>query len=160
MLLKKNKRLKKGSLMVEVLIVSAIMTVSVLAALAVAQKSIYVSRQSLHVSQASFLLEEGAEAVRIIRDNDWSNIEALTPEDTYYPVYSSGTWGLSGTATQVGIFSRTVTIFDVTRDSTTDDIVSSGTDDPGTKLVTVAVSWDEGGTSVSKSISFYIADIF
>ena len=53
----------RGFMMVEILIVISIIVVSVLAALAVAQKSIYLSRQSLHQSQAAFLLEEGAEAV-------------------------------------------------------------------------------------------------
>jgi len=49
----------------------------------------------------------------------------------------------------------------VNRDDTTKDIVTSGgTTDAGTRLVTVTVSWLEGATTVSKSIQFYIMDIF
>ena len=149
-----------GFMIVEVLIAASIITVSVLAAMAVAQKSIQVSRQALHVNQATFLLEEGAEAVRIYRDDAWTNISALTPSTDYYPTFSAGTWILSTTPNTIGIFTRTVTITAVNRDNVTQDIAVSGTDDPGTKLITVAVSWVEGGTTVTKTLPFYVVDIF
>ena len=47
--------------MVEVLVVASIITVSVLAAMAVAQKSVYVSRQALHNLEA-IANAEGLEA--------------------------------------------------------------------------------------------------
>jgi Tfp pilus assembly protein PilV len=151
----------QGFMMVEILIVASIISVSVLAFMAVAQKSIYLSRQSLHTAQAIFLLEEGAEATRIVRDNAWTNITALTPGATYYPTFSAGTWTLSSTPNTVDMFTRTVDIENVNRDSTSDDIVTSGgVSDSGTKLVTVAVTWLEGGTTVTKTLSFYISDIF
>src|SRR3989344_1002893 len=147
-------------MMVEVLVVISIITLSMLGSMAVAQKSIYVSRQALHMSQAAFLLEEGAEAVRILRDNAWTNISNLTPGSNYYPLFSGGTWTLSGTSNTVGIFTRIVSINNVNRDNSTQDIAVAGTNDPGTKLVTVTVSWDEGGTAITKTLSFYILDIF
>ncbi len=147
--------------MVEVLVAASIITASILAAMAVTQKSIYVSRQSFHATQAAFLLEEGAEAVRITRDNAWSNISGLTAGTNYYPTFSGGTWTLSATPSTVGIFTRTVVITPVNRDNTTKDIVSSGgTLDSGTKLTTVTVSWPEGGVTVTKTLKFYILDIF
>lgn len=147
-------------MMVEILIVISIISVSIIAFMAVAQKSIYISRQSTHTTQAGFLLEEGAEAVRILRDNAWSNISTLTPSANYYPTFSSGTWILSSTPGVVGIFTRTVSMENVKRDNTTSDISSIGTDDPGTKLITVTVSWMEGGTTITKTLPFYITDIF
>ena len=146
--------------MVEIIIAIVIITTSVLAAMVVTQKSIYVARQSLHASQASFLLEEGAEVVRILRDNAWSNISSLSTEVDYYPTFSSPNWSLSVTPNTVGIFTRTVTVANVNRDSVSKDISESGTDDPGTKLITVTVSWSEGGVTVNKTLSFYIMDIF
>lgn len=146
--------------MVEILVAISIIIVSVLAAMSVTQKSIFVSRQSLHVSEASFLLEEGAEAVRINRDNAWSNISSLNVGTNYYPTFSGGTWILSITSSTVGIFTRTVTVANVNRDATTADIASSGVNDTGTKLITVTVSWMEGGDSLNKTLSFYIMDIF
>jgi Tfp pilus assembly protein PilV len=156
---KLRKDSKAGFLMVEVLIVTSIIAVSVLAFMAVAQKSIYLSRQSLHTAQAVFLLEEGAEATRIVRDNGWVNITALNTSTDYYPTFSS-TWTLSSTPNTVGIFTRTVNVEAVNRDNSTDDIAEVGTEDDGTRLVTVEVSWLEGGTTVTKTMSFYISDIF
>ena len=150
----------KGFMMVEIMVAVSIITVSILTAMAVAQKSAYLSRQALHATEASFILEEGAEAVRIFRDNTWSNISSLTPGTNYYPTFSGGTWTLSITPNTVGIFTRKVTIASVKRDDVTKDIASAGTDDPGTKLATVTVSWPEGGTTITKTLPLYIMNIF
>ena len=147
-------------MMVEILVAISIIAISILGAMAVCQKSVYVSREAFHETQAAFLLEEGAEAVRIVRDNAWSNISGLTAGVNYYPVFSGGTWALSSTANTVDIFTRTVSIENVNRYDTTKDIASTGTDDPQTKLVTITVSWQEGGVTLSKTLQFYIMDIF
>ncbi len=158
--LKNKKNSSLGFMTVEVLVAVSIITVSVLAATAVAQKAISVSRQALHFSQANFLLEEGAEATRIVRDNGWSGISSLTAGTNYYPTFTGGTWTLSASSNTVGIFTRTVVITAVNRDNSTKDIASVGTNDAGTKLVTVTVSWVEGTTTVTKTLAFYISDIF
>ena len=152
---------KRGFMIVEVLVAASIITASILAAMAVAQKSVYVSRQALHANQAAFLLEEGAETIRILRDNAWSNISNLSTATNYYPTFSGGTWTLSTTPNTVGIFTRTVTKANVHRDNTTKDIVETGgLGDPGTKLITITVSWPEGGAVVTKTLFFYVMDIF
>ncbi len=149
-------------MMVEILVAVSIMAVSILTAMEVTQKSLEVSRQASHRTQASFLLEEGAEAVRILRDNAWTNISSLTPNTNYYLKFSGGTWISSSTASDgvVGIFTRKISLASVNRDNTTKDISSVGTDDPGTKLITVTVSWVEGSTTITKTLQFYIIDIF
>jgi len=77
--------------MVEVLIASSIMLIITMTTMMVVQKGISISHQSLHATQASFLLEEGGEAVRMIRDNAWSNISGLSTSLTYYLTLSM-TW--------------------------------------------------------------------
>lgn len=152
-----------GFAMVEIIVAAAIISGAFVTAMGVAQKSLYLSRQALHTAQAAFLLEEGAEAVRIYRDNGWANISGLTAGTTYYPYFSGGTWTLSTTPVNgtVGIFTRSVVIANVNRDNTTADITSSGgTLDTGTRKVTVTVTWNEGGTSVSKVLPFYILNVF
>lgn len=156
----KLKKYTKGFMMVEVLVAVSIIAVSVLSAMAVSQKAVQVSRQAFHTAQAAFLLEEGAEAVRILRDNSWNNISALTAGTTYYPAFSGGTWTLSATPNTAGIFTRTVTLSGVNRDGTTGDISQSGTADAQARLVTVSISWLEGGVTITKSAQFYIMDIF
>lgn len=144
---------------IEIIVAISIIVVSVLAAMTVTQKSIYISRQSLHLSQASFLLEEGAEVVRILRDNSWSNISNLSTGVDYYPTFSE-TWSLSTSPSTLNIFTRKITVSNVNRDVSNGDISSSGENDPGTKLITVTVSWTEGGETINKTLSFYIMDIF
>jgi len=148
--------------MVEVLVAISIMTASILAAMLVTQKSVYVSRESFHATQAAFILEEGAEVVRILRDNAWSNISSLTANTNYYLKFSGGTWTTSSVAGDgvVDIFTRKVSIANVNRDNSTKDIASVGTDDPNTKLVTITVSWLEAGTTITKTLKFYIINIF
>lgn len=150
---------QKGSLLVEVLIVVSIITVALLASLSVAQKSIAIARQSIHQAQVSFLLEEGAEIVRIVRDNAWTGISSLTDSTNYYAAISGGTWTLSTSANQIGIFTRTIAFSPAYRDSN-QNLASSGTLDSQAKLVTVTVSWNEAGQDISKTLQFYIMDIF
>ncbi len=147
-------------MMVEVVVAIAIITTSIFACMAVSNRAISVSKQALHMTQANFLLEEGAEAVRIIRDTNWTNISSLNTATSYYPTYSAGAWTLPTTSSQVGIFTRKINIAAVNRVAGTDDISGSGTDDPGTKLITVTVSWVEGGQTMSKYLKFYILNIF
>ena len=151
--------------MLEILIAVSIVTISVLAATAVTSKAVYLSRQSFHESQAAFLLEEGAEGTRIVRDTGWSNISSLSLATNYYLVFSGGTWTLSTSSSNssnpIGIFTRTIVISSVNRDSTTQNIVSSGgVLDSGTKFITVTVSWKEGGSTLTKALSFYLTNIF
>lgn len=127
--------------MVEVLVAVFIISASVMAAMAVAQKAVYASKLSLHSAQAAFLLEEGAENARISRDNAWNNVASLNTTET------------------IGIFTRTVVASSVLRNATTGDI-GSGVNDTNTKLITVNVSWREGGTNISKTLSFYLVKIF
>lgn len=155
-----NKNIS-GFMMVEILIATSIMLVIVLASMSVVQKGIVVSEQSLGTTQASYLLEEGGEVVRILRDNAWTNISNLSIGTTYYPTYSSNAWTMSTTPNQIDNFTRTVVVSSVNRDANTGAIVSNGgTLDTGTKLITVNVSWQENGKNMSKSLSFYISDIF
>ncbi len=137
----KKQTTNKGFMAVEILIAVSIIVIFVLVAMTVAQKSIYISRQALHATQAAFLLEEGAENTRIIRDNNWEDLVALN------------------TSEQIGIFNRSVVVSEVSRNEITGDI-GSGVVDPRTKLITVTVSWPEGGQTISKTLQFYVADIF
>ena len=158
------KQLRSGGfMMLEIIIATSIIVVFLLVAMSVAAKAIAFSRQSLHVSQAAFLLEEGAEAVRINRDNAWTNISGLTPGTNYYLNFSGGSWIFQQSApspSQTDNFTRTVVVSNVSRDATTGDIALFGNNDSGTKLVIVTVAWTERGQTLTKTLKFYISDIF
>lgn len=157
-----SRRSSAGFSLVEVLVASAIISASLLGIITLANKSLLISRQSLSTYQASNLLEEGAEAVRTLRDGGWSNISGLSAGTTYYPVFSTSTntWSLATSSSSVGAFTRSVTVGSVSRDNSTQDIVSSGgTNDTGTKLVTVTVTWTDTGTTFTKTLKLYLSDI-
>lgn len=155
---RKNKKL--GFMLIEVLVAVSIITASTLAAMAVAQKSIVLSYRSVNTVQASFLLEEGAEAVRILRDDSWTNISSLNTGADYYLEFTGATWTLTTSPAQIGEFTRKINIADVYRDAVSGNISESGNLDAGTKLVTITVSWNEGANTVSKTLQLYITDIF
>jgi Tfp pilus assembly protein PilV len=156
----KALRKKEGFMMIEVIIATSIIVVFILISMSVATKAITFSKLSFHNVQAVFLLEEGAEAIRINRDNAWANISGLTSGTVYYPTFSGGTWTFSTTPTQIDNFTRTIVMSNVNRNTTTGDISVSGVNDIGTKLFTITVSWLEGGQTISKNLKFYISDIF
>lgn len=159
---KKYIKNKGGFLMLEALIGIFIISISVISATYAAQKSLVVSAQSLKNLQAAFLLEEGGSAVKILRNEDWANISSLSTGNNYYPTFTNGNWSLSATPSQIdGIFTRTVQVNNVNRDSGTGNIVTSGgVLDAGTKLVSITVSWQYGASTFSKNLSFYLMNIF
>ncbi len=155
-------RINKGSMLIEVIIATALISILMLALVSVTQKSLELSERSLKQIQASFLLEEGVEAVKTVRDNSWTNISSVTTGSNQYLSFNTGTntWSLSSTPDTIdNVFTRTIVLDSVYRDGT-DDIASSGTIDPNTKKVTVNVSWLSSVGTINKSISFYIVDLF
>lgn len=172
--LTKNKKTKSklvcGFTLVEVLVACSIISVSMFALMTTAQKGLSLSNQALIKSQANLLLEEGAEAVKSIRDNNWADVS--TNVTSYHLFFNTTTklWSLNSSTSSLsgcipfypidGVFNRTVTIASVGRDANDEILVSGGTVDPGTKKVIINVSWVTGVGLSSKSLSFYISNIF
>jgi len=164
-----NKK-NKGFSLVEVLVVCALISVVISAFVSVASKSIQLSERSLKQTEANFLIEEGVEAVKSIRDDGWSNISSLSLNTNYQLFYntSDDKWVLS--STDLGTeymsidsdFTRVVYFESVERDSSSDDISNSGStyEDDGTRLVTVTVYFNSSYGVINKSINFYISNIF
>ena len=164
---KKAKNKKAGSMMIEIIVATSIITLAALAFSVVETKAISLSRQATHLTQVAFLLEEGAESVKIFRDNNtWTNFATLfIPSSTYCLTGTVSSWTsalpTSSPCTKVGIFNRTINVANVNRDATTGNIVSSGgVLDTNTKFFTVTVTWDEKGISLTKTLRFYINNIF
>ncbi len=97
--------------------------------------------------------------MRIIRDNNWTNISSLTYDPDHYLRFDAGTWNINTTPNTNGIFTRKVNVFRVYRDGN-GDIAPSGTEDTQTKLITITVSWSDSGQTLSKTLSLYLMDIF
>jgi len=113
--------------------------------------------------QATFLAEEGLEAVRFLRDDSWKkNIEPFATGADYFPAFTGTRWTLNPTSatSTVGIFERKVVFQPVSRDASDNIVASGGTVDPNTLLVMVRVSWQEKGRDYNKVMSTYITNMF
>lgn len=158
---KKYFKLNKGFSLIEVIVASTVLSVLSMVLLSATSKGIKLSNQALDQVQAGYLLEEGAESVKILRDTNWTNISSAIDNTTYYLNFntSSNVWSLSTTPSTIdSFFTRTVVFYPVYRDGN-DDISDAGTLDSGTKKVTVNVSWNYSEPS-TKSLSFYVSNIF
>lgn len=149
---------QRGFFLIEVIIASSIIAVVLILLIGSIQNTVEVSKRALERTQASYLLEEGAEATKSIRDTSWSSIAALTSGTPYYLSYNGTAWALTETPGVVDRFTRTVVISPVSRDAS-DDISATGTLDSGTKLVTVTVSWSASSGTQTKALAFYISNI-
>ncbi len=151
----------------EVLIASAIIMTSVVAIMGVYSGLTSMAIRNTAKVQAGMLLDEGAEALRFMRDVSWaSNINPLVNGTTYtlYWDYSVANYGWKATTTRDLIddqFDRTFVLSAVNRDATSYDIVNTGgTLDTGTRKATVTVSWYDGVATTSKSIIMYLYNTY
>ena len=151
-----------GFTLVEIVVAAAIISFSLTSMVAIASNSIGYSRRSLDTYAASASLEEGMEVVRMFQRNGWSTVSGLTENTPYYLTFATApdAWSLSTTPHTDGILTRTVTFAPVYRSGGQIVTDGSGSIDTGTRLVTVTVSWSESGTTVSKTLSAYISDIY
>ena len=164
-----NKNISRddGFTLIEVLIACFIISVTTLALMSAASKGIELSSRALRQAQASMIAEEGVEAVKVIRDADWDTISSLSLNTNYYLSFNTGsnTWSLQTTPSANPTtpiddrFTRTIVFSAVYRDSN-DDIAASGTLDSGTRRAVVNTSWQSQGETISKSITFYVSNIF
>lgn len=157
----------RGVSLVEVLIASAIIMSSVVSIMGVYSGLTSIAIRNTAKVQAGMLLDEGAEALRFMRDVSWStNINPLVNGTTYtlYWDYTVANYGWKATTTRDMIddqFDRTFVVSSVNRDATTYDIVNSGgTLDTGTRKATISVAWYDGAATSTKSIIMYLYNTY
>ncbi len=151
----------KGSGIVEVLIGLAIIAVGIFSIMRAFNYYLKFALSHRYDVQTALLLEEGIEAVKILRDAGWSaKIAPLSPGTTYGLAYFGGTWTSTTTLKYIDSkFSRTFVLSNVYRDAN-DKIASSGTLDSNTKKITISVAVRNILATSTKSISTYITNLF
>ncbi len=152
---------KAGFGMVEMIVGSAVLATALLGISTFFQSTLSVSNTIKSSIQGDYLLEEGIEAVKLLRDTNYTNnLKTLAVGVDHYFLWTGTTWATTTTNTFVdGQFERKFTVANVNRDST-DDIATVGTYDADTKLVTVSVAWNEKGATTTRSIATYVTNIF
>lgn len=130
-------RNNRGFGLLEIVISVAVISVSLFSLAAVSRIAFRAVNESSLDVRANFLMEEGIEALRTIRDRAWSEIGGLQIGQTYQLVFSEGAWRATTTPQLIdGIFERTFVLDNVLRDANS-NITSSGTLDIGTRRVTL-----------------------
>lgn len=151
----------KGIGLIEVVVGVSILSLSLLAISSFYQKSLNISSKTAKLTQASFLLEEGLEIARFLRDEDWQNISNLTTGVDYYVVFNGSKWATTTTVTFIdGVFERKLNISNVSRDSNDVIVSSGGTVDSNIKKITSSVSWRDGNATTTRTLSTYLTNLF
>ena len=156
-----KKNFKNGIGLIEAVAGISIISVFIFSLMLASQLSQKIVGESVRNIQAYFLLEEGADAVKILRDTGWSSgISGLSAGTDYFFSYNGTTWVSAANNVYIdGIFERKFNLNNVYRD-VNDDIAVSGTLDSGTKKATVSVSWRGRTGTTTKSASFYLTNLF
>lgn len=158
---------KKGFGLLEIVLAVSLVAGSLLALVAVfllAQSTVEFSNQKL---QAAFLLEEGLEVLRFLRDFGWNqNIVPLSPNTDYYlsfdPALSQWSTVVWAPAPLAGLFTRSFRIENVSRDGAAniETAYNPANDDPGTKKIITKVSWNFKGREEFITLEGYLTDLF
>jgi Tfp pilus assembly protein PilV len=152
-----------GMSIVEVLIGSTIIVTGILALSGTFTQYVNYALTHEMTIQATYLAEEGLEAVTFLREKSWSTyVQPLSTTTIYYVAWDSNAlfWRATTTPQYVdAAFLRSFTITDVKRNGS-DDIATSGTYDPYTKNITVTVEYNEGSATTTKTMQTYITNLY
>lgn len=146
----------------EVIIATSLILVFLVSLVAAYNLYLRLSLGNVRKVQATFLAEEGIEAVKLIRDSSWNgNIVPLSVDTSYYLAFSGSSWTATTSRQLIdNIFDRTFVLSSVFRDSASDIVESGGSLDPGSRKIVVSVSWFEHGATSTKTVSTYITNLF
>lgn len=148
-----------GFALVELLVGVALTAIVMLAIVGLSAQNLRLSGLVVEDVQADFLLEEAAEAVKLIRDDGWSNLSSLTLDTAYGLSFAGNTWSIATSPVAIDGFTRSVTFSEVERDAIT-GAIGSGSVDTQTLLVTVDVDWEARVGARNRELGFYITDFF
>lgn len=158
---KKIKR-NTGLSLIEILIGSAIISVtlvSMVAAYAAVERYAFAN---MHALKATHLAEEGVEAIKFMRDSGWaSNISSLSDNTAYHLYWDGSKW--TSTTSEYYIdtkFDRVFTLSPVNRDGSYNVVSSGGSPDSNSRKATVTVSWRGYSATSTKVVEVYLFNIF
>lgn len=141
----------RGFGMLEILVGTAIVSLTLIGLVTTFNLYLRAGFANTPKVKAVYLLEEGIEVVRFLRDNGWtSDIANLTTGTQYYFEFTGSIWKSTTTPETIdGIYSRTFRLDDVYRRTSNSDIVASTSPDVKTidsqaREAIVRVSWGDG----------------
>jgi hypothetical protein len=153
---------KKGISIVEIIIASGIIGISVVGIMGAIQVYLKIVYQNTRETQAVLYLDETAEILQYLRDVSYEDNFESVIENQEYTVFWNGT-GYQLATTTITLpyeMNRSIQFFDVERDSS-DQIVESGGDvDVDAKKALITVSWPYNNEAKSVSAEMLIHNIY
>lgn len=148
------QKIKKpdGQNLLEVLVALAIFLYFLSGAAILAFRHLNTINKANDLSDVGSIGEESLEAIQSIAYNNWPALA----DGSYGLTSAGGSWQLQVSPDSVnGKYSRTVIISPVKRDIDCNIVLSGGTSDPDTKLVTININWPDFNTSRTRSFTQY-----
>jgi type II secretory pathway pseudopilin PulG len=141
----KNKFLTEcGQSLIEVILAIGLSAIILPALLTGLVSSRQGKAQQSQRTQAVYLLNETADALRNIREKGW---ESFAVNGTFHPTISETTWVLTPGSATVNGFNQSVVISDINRNANGEIVTSGGMLDLSSKKVDISISWDQPYTS-------------
>jgi len=164
------KKKQKGQSMLEVIITISILIGVILGLVVLSTSVFFLSQKSVNETQAAYLVQEGFEALRKIRDSNWDDIAVLNENTDYYLLYDSETkiWSLTTTPNDIDGYERKIRINNALREDINvngqidaeDPINPNGVlIDTDTKKIIITVNWmDRSNASRNYSATSYLTN--
>lgn len=131
-----------GFSIIELLVAMAIFVIVASAGTVVVLGSFSGSRQSEQQTQATLIAQEGLEAARSLRNRGWTTPFLATNCTSGCGLSSAGgNWTWTGSNNTLGVFTRSITVQPVQRDSSGTVVASGGTVDNDIRKVISSVQW-------------------
>ena len=149
----KNKMLnKRGFSVVEIIIAAAIFTLTVGAFVLASEVLRELAANNVERTEAALLLEEGAEAMLILRDFSWeANVAILETDSLYYLYWDGSSYQMSEEEVVINqSYLRRVTLYEAHRNAS-GTYVESGTVDPDTRRVLIEIIKVDDNTELASA---------
>ena len=157
---------KRGISLVEVVIGTALILLSLTGLTTAYTFYLKAGLKNTDSLKSVFFLQEGVEAVTLMRDDAWSNLASLTAGTSYYLSWNGTKWVSTTTSTLIDtVFTRTITLDSVYRKTAGQDIVASTSPDakaldPSARKLTVKVTWGTASATQSRQTVTYLTNLF
>jgi len=152
----KSRSKQKGIVLVEVVVVVSILLIIITGLIFANIAYIKSASYTLKSTKATFLAQEGVEAVKYLRSFGWDTLPSVGVIQ-YLTFDTTAGWTATTSEEKIGDFYRYFILENVNRDGN-DDIASSGTLDPNTKKLTINVSWPGATGTTTREIQTYITN--
>ncbi len=162
----KSEKNNSGFALLEIVVGAAIIFISTFALMLTASSMTRINANTYREVKAAFLLEEGIEALRFIRDDGWGNLATIPLDTDYFISFDAinSKWATTTTEELIdGEHYRRFVVSEVLRDVSDDITLDTflGTPDTDILRFTIRVEWQNssGATSTREAIS-YLSNFF